>query len=597
MKRKYKILICTIISFVLCFGLTITSYAGFYTSWDGDLDTDFDIDSNYASTYPYFSTSYLSSYALSNALPNDFTGVNQSIFQASAYQISGYFTDLANPTDYYTSSSASIDISGLPLVLCGRRGSGSNANSLVWHRIESGSFVAIVDNWLCSTEPFSVYSIYNRNGINDASPLNQFCIKTDVDTAGTNNYYWYNLSTFFINGIVNASDFALMFTDFPIYMSTTSGDSGFSVYTDFTFLADNINYNYLLLDNIVDDPQAPEPIDNNWDIAKNYLNFRVSSYFVWDSFTKKFYHNMTFNWNEYMMNNLNYYNLNCYYYITYKDSTMPAVISYQHEPIINPFTTLAYANNHNAGTLPSQYTLGLFPDSFVDSNDNTWLSTYLSTIHRVVGTNETYININDFWDGSGNPITQFAGYVFDGAKRLSYVVPVVGDSIDEFKIHCMVTVGRSADSLGISGQQDYISGVYSVTHDCLTGKTTIESTQNQENLYPPEEGQEPSVITDSDGQNGTTISGGAHANAYGGNSNVTINAAENPFKSWSPEAVESLKETWDTIKEELDAHKNNSFMALMVESYKIIPDELWQVIILCGSVISIFAVVRFIRNK
>ena len=605
MKRKSRIL-CTLI---LC--LSVILSCSFVSFADGEsavadnstsIITAFDMPEEYITNYPYMNREVLQGYAQSNGLAYDFQmDYLSGLFdRVNDIQLRNGFSSLKAYTTFYTSAGTTIDVSGLPLCVT----SSVNGNNWACYLRFSGSGnIAIVNNYFVSTESFTIYAYQSNNGDYSINSSQLFRFKVfDINTPDANGLYKVTFLGNNENDYYYFRNTQLIFSNLPIYLSSISGNSGFTAsstsdISDFTFLSDNINYNYLLYDEIISDPQAPEipPSNDMWEESKNYLNFRMTSYFMWDNSSKMFYHNMNFNWNENMMLNPDYYYLNCYYYITYKDSSMPSVVTYQYSPIVRNLLDIAYSRHQNIGVVPSKYTLGLFPDEFYDTSENSWLSAYLGTIHRVVGTNTNLININDYWDRQATSIDEFGDYVFSGGRKLSYVLPIVGDTIEEFKIHCIVNVGRSADPLGVSGQQDFISGSYSATHDCLTAKTTVTSKDNENNLYPPEEGQAPSVIdSDNSGSSGNTTIGN---NAQGGNANVTVNTADNPFKNWSPEAVESLKETWDTIKEELDAHKNNSFMALMVESYKIIPDQLWQVIILCGSVISIFAVVRFIRNR
>ena len=561
------------------------------------LITAFDLPEEYSSSYPYMSRNVLKGYAQSNSLPYDVqeTFLSGLFYETNDIQRNNYFSSLKAFNVFYTQAQTTIDISSLPYAVLSSVG---GYNYAIYLRFSGEGKISIVNNYFVSDSPFIIYA-YN-------SPSNSFSIVTEdnlfrfrtfeVNTPDDNGLY--KITTLSNNQFYTNSP--IVFTNIPIYLSSSSGNSGFTASSDtdisnFTFLADNINYNYLLYNDIVSDPQEPEvpPTNNMWEESKNYLNFRMTSYFMWDNSTKKFYHNMSFNWNENMLLNPDYYYLNCYYYITYKDTSMPSVVTYQYSPIVSNLLDIAYNRHENIGIVPSKYALGLFPDEFYDTSENSWLSAYLGTIHRVVGTNTNLININDYWDRGASEIDEFGDYLFSGGRKLSYVVPVVGDTIEEFKIHCIINVGRSADPIGASGQQDYISGSYSATHDCLTAKTTVTSKDNENNLYPPEEGQLPSVIEkDNSGSSGTTNIG---TNAQGGN--ATVNIYNDPMSMWSPEVIKSVKDTFDFIQNQLSEYQDNNFMGFMVESYKIIPKAFWDMIILAGGVITGFAVIRFIRNK
>lgn len=591
--------------------MTLTSFAAFMPSWDGVLWSDYGLSEEYATNYNYFRSEYLSGYAQANNLPYDFNASNIStLFNSTSLQANNGFMSLANPKNFYSAPDQTIDISSLPIIVQGRSGNSSNnTKAIVWRRVSGDGKLAIVDNYLVSNSSFTLYTIGNRLDKAETT-YNNFCVSTVVDTADSNGLYKITLNNVFINGYENSSDFRLVFTDLPCYLSTTSGDSGFLGINDFTFLADNINYNYLLLDDIVNDPQAPDvPSDPWWDDAKHFLNFKVSSIYGWDtSGVDTVTHNMYFNWNSDMVMNPDYYVLNLVYRIDYKDSSMQNEKSYYYtsSDFIYKKNLEYLAYNTNSGRLINKYAMELPFSSFYDENNNSFSNDLKASITRMTGT--YFPSISSIIDTSNYELDAFWGIVtkqniasnkkLRGLKNLD--VSDVPTNVEVFKITSILSVGRVVNPdpgdvpLGGNIDTDYMSGYNVSQFNFLTGNTSVLQDDNKENLYPSEDEDLPSVIEpDEVIPSGDNYSGSN--NAYGGN--ATVNISTDPMGAWSPEVIKSIKDTFDFIQSQLSEYKDNNFLGFMIESYKIIPDPFWDMVILAGGVITGFAVIRFIRNK
>lgn len=613
MKRKSKIL-CTLI---LCFSLVFCSNFVSFADTDNStsLITAFNLPEDYSSSYPYMSSNILKGYAQSNGLPYDLQTdyTNGLFYYINDIQSRNAFSGLKTFITYYTDAQTTIDLSNLPLAVLSSVG---GSNYAIYFRFSGSGKIAIVNNYFVSDAAFTIYAYNSPNNDYSINSSDTFRFRTiNVDTSDANGLYKITFYNSNVNEYYYFRSCPILFTNLPCYLSSTSGDSGFTAssdldISDFTFLADNVNYNYLLYNNIVVDPQVPVGPDNPfWEDSKHFLNFKVSSIYGWDTAgTDTVTHNMMFNWNSDMVLNPDFYVLNLVYRIDYKDTSMLNEKSYYYtSPDFTYRKNLEYlAYNTNSGRLVNKYAMELPFSTFYDENNNSFSNDLKASITRMTGTYSP--TISSIIDTSNYELDYFWGIVtkqniannkkLRGLKNLN--VPDVPTNVEVFKITCVLSVGRVANPspgdvpLGGNVETDYMSGYNVSQFDFLSGNSSVLQDDNTQNLYPSDDENLPSVIEpDEVIPSGNNYSGSV--NAHGGN--ATVNIYNDPMSMWSPNVIKSIKDTFDFIESQLSEYKDNNFMGFMVESYKIIPKPFWDMIILAGGVITGFAVIRFIRNK
>ena len=465
-----------------------------------------------------------------------------------------------------------------------------------WTYIVSDGYCCIIDGYIASESPFHVFTNWRGN--------------SHVTTASQNGLYVYSMD----DG-VNWE--YIQFTDMDVFFKSSNGDTGYTTFSvndagDFSFSdarSSYYNFNYLKTGGLIVAPGDPSGSDFGVEDSYHYLNFNVSHAFVSTGFSK-FYHAMRFQWNESMIAHPEWYAIDTDTYFTYKDDHMSNAVQL-HVTDTGPISIQNLGILQGSGGSAPEYACEQFPvGSFYDSNNNS-LNYYISqTINRVTGTSSQYIDTSSW-------LTQVANLAANAAidltnKALGTQLPrdLIGTgyykAINEYnsvievcKITSYVRVGRikNPETMEI----DYWSGDGIASYNFVDGSMSIDSSDNNVNLYPPESGLPDSVISSGSGTGGGVSYGGSN-NAYaqggqGGNASVVINPEQTPYKM---DMIDygRMKDIFDTVSMQFqNVQDNNGFIPVIQEAYEAMPPQLWQMFLIGFGVITATATVRFVRNK
>lgn len=568
-KICWRPLVCFLVVLAVVFGYCGEAFAAFYEGWGGILYQDYDMTAEEAANYSYPDINTITSFASANSLAYDFnfTG-SRNIYQG----VSGLqFSTLENPTTYYVAGGSNFSVADLPIVVTFK----PYGSHLVWHRVSGSGKLAVFNNYIVSDQAFTVYSIYNRSGFNDAWQLSQFCKTTEANTANEYGYYAFDLDSFYIDGIVNQNGFRLAFTDLYINLTTTSGDSGSTGWADYTIGSDNVDYNYLIESDMIPDPQAPLPANPVGNLIEQNTYANLTAY-VSGQDAVSLMCDMNFRLPTYVRHNANYYKVRAEYAVyvsTTNSSALARVYNWEHDIPMTSITGYGVSNNYDDA---DSYTDII---SFNDLEDSTGatlkerLREYWST---ETGASQEYYN--------DNSVISYGVRHVSGSRSFGGYKLGEGFSIDS--MYCVA-------NLYIVSTEGNNSGSYSCKFDMLEG--TQEILQNEIGVRDVD--GTPTYFPVEGGSGGTNVGNGG---IYIREGDVTVRVeGQGQFEPYimDPGDYANMKDLVDTLKDEYDEENENGFLMVVGRFYSILPEGIWRILYIGIGLVTFTAVVRFVRNR
>ena len=534
MKKTMKMKVCdfiytfrhclaflTILCFILFYGIASYAWSSvtlYYTAFGNP--TTFDVYySTSGSVAPLIYSNMKNAYTGSDIIPNNFANTASGASFAQTWSnvqanIPVYSTLTAQNTSY---ENLNFDLSTAKHVFYDFTyyGDPTNNTGVFYIYQDTQGDIAFVNDYLVSTVPFYIFQAEN------GQPYGNIWYQ---DVASSRGFYECAITDF-----MYLTSYAFMNTDIPIYLSSTSGGTGFTSLSDFSFSGNNINFNTSITDGSMVDPNAPEPeVESD---AKYNLTFRDATYYT-GSGLNRFWHNNNFTFTEYQINNPTYYRLRFSYRVDFSNN-LGLDSQYFYTPTSDIQLAYFLGQSNRLGT-GSRIGVPLSSDWFVNSNGQTLTNAIISTINTVTGENVNYINPNGLFENIIEWVTGDHNYFWgsDSGSNLQSVTPRYDGVITKFKIYGEVSLYNEVNS-------NYESGSYIDSHDFLTGQGKVESTDN---TIPPYEESPVPVYTQlpTDGSGGvSTGSGSAVAIIEKGANQITVYGGSNqggfmmPSQDWS----------------------------------------------------------------
>ena len=434
-----------------------------------------------------------------------------------------------------------------------------------------------------------------------------------------NQYFYVNVSSQWNNGFYvfyPDNNMSVILTDMPIYIRSDNGVTGFTQFSDdaqndFSFENENFDFNYLINNGDITDPNGTPPESEIEKVSKSYMDFLATDDYCGEALSEM-HHNINFNPNEYMRLHGEQFQIVVEHSATYKGSDMQTAVNFtMPEQTIKVDMLLAQSRN-------GEFNIHLDLHDMVDSNGTDVRQYILNTMHSPSGCQlPIYMNnVNILGDVGQTAVDAIDDLTPLNLSRYTTKQLVVfgnqyNNYIDEFYITSKIYV-RSAPP-----DYTYESGFNLTSYNVKSGEYEIKQNDGSKNLYPPSENPytdgQPSVIP-SGGGSGTdlTVNSGGVSNILKDLANATANAiiesgaiqnTINPTQTAYGGSIESgavtvqtggggfqiSNQDWNeygTLVEEMasdmtDLQSDNgvvSFMGAIKTTYEMLPSKLWTLI-------------------
>lgn len=423
---------------------------------------------------------------------------------------------------------------------------------------------AFVDNYLVSDKPFYIFQQADNQPFgNDYS----------VFSASANGFYCASIDSF-----AYTTSLFFMFSDIDIFLSSVSGGSGFTSFsessTDFSFSDVNsyVNFNYQKTGGDFIDPNAPLPDpDETSIISPDGLNYVYGTVEVQFSGAENGFILATYDFklNPYMLAHPEEYSFHMDH--TIKLLTTSGDDSFLESVDINISDILAHNDQVYNRSIPFS--------SLLNNNDQSLTWFLRESVWNSIGLNTQYYNNGSVLSyGRGTP----SGSRTFGKFTLGVSEPFI-NLIESAKFYysCYFVWHGSPETRSgkLSGWKDLIS---------KNNRTTENSISN--NAYPP---------SDNLNNNYPSIgSGGTSGGTSGGNVNVVVNNGSGftPF-TLDDVSYANVKSMFNDIKDFVDSTSENSFWAVLKRTFDYLPDAIWTYIIISVAVICGFSVARYVLRR
>lgn len=586
------------ISFILCFGFSFSSYASNLVNDSSIIQDYYSIDSS----MPYLqNTTVVSMYSSSG-------GVSSNVLWPSGYNL---FT--TNIGSYWDNNKFSSFLS-FPLAL-----SITEDTTNITYNLSSYDFMAFPNYNSNGMYYFYFYSdsdcVFMDGSVYSESPINYALFYVSW---GTLNYLALSGGTASCYGSVNEASsngfyvcpvlsrlsyrWYPVFCTMPIYQPSSDGFSGFTSIDNFDFssMDDYYNFNYQITGNYFVDPNAPEPVLPSQD--KYNLKFKVTSFYAADDY-EKFYENFRFNWNTYTLDHPESYYFCSNYNVVYQDDTMNQPVTFYYGSNDYPgqifsdnLVSMAYRGKNN-GVIPTTWSWGLNLSGFRDQNGKS-LDRYISeTINRVTGTHVDFAEPSTIFTAINGDLTDVLNWIT--ATPIYSVIPLYESYIVKFVVtgeHWLSTGSPDWDGDNISEVE---SNHYISSYNFLSGNTDIISTDNVNEPYESEDSSfvPSSIASGGSGGGASNIYNAPNATATATGGNVTVNMGNSDPYHIEQVDYDNIGEVFDTVKRDMSRESGNGFFQVIAHVFAFIPSQIWQVLLTGITVITAVSVIRFVRNK
>lgn len=462
----------------------------------------------------------------------------------------------------------------------------NSSNGFIYMMFGSDSPVVFVDGYAVSQSPIIYvcgYYQYSNNSLLQIDPFSP--LVSEINSASDNGLYCVAFRQGYDYPCPN-------FTNMPVYISSSDGDTGFETFTsastDFSF--DNLesyhNFNIQMTNNMFTDPNVPVPdegLDMTNLIEKNaYANLTAYISGYNDSSCQL---HMNFSLPEFIRHNPQYYSVN----VRIRTSAQAENSNHDYGLHVfeNVYTIPMTAIVGYGGRTPVNNTVSGVVGNFnqlIDFDDllenERSLSDYLADIWAEYS-NST---ISYYRDGD---VISYGGSNPSGGSN-SFGGYQLNPNIDHFASTMFAQI-KIVSSTG------YQTGSYYTTFNLLTGEQSIM--QNEIGVRPDSNGDPEYIVVEKEGSSSPSY-GGPVAYGYGGSvGNITINSGEQYKYTISAGSVEAYNGMIDDIKEEMAGLSDNNFFQIMGRTLGFIPSAFWYYLALGSGVIVFSAIVRFVLRR
>lgn len=554
---------------VFCYGFDSSAAETYFYEYFGVDPSEI---RNFPDAYDY----EMKTYATVHNLPSDF---NNSLGYSRTSLKNDFGFGIVQYWNNFSSGNVSVDMTNFYTSITSTSGSGGVQNGMVERLQFSSNYFAVVDRYYVSDAPFKIYQNMFYTRTSDSAfwyqgPQQVF----DINTPDSKGYYKFD----WVYNYTGAFRLNLYMTDMPLYKSTTSGNSGFSSYDDFSFMADNVNYNIWFGDGLIVDPRPPAVVPTQ---SERYLNTSINANLS-GSFPDALYCEYTFGFNNYMHLNKNQYKFNVEYDLNIGTNSS-GVLSFEKSEIYNLADVL--------GTY-DWFMRPIDLDSFSGANGFSDPMDFLEFLHaQITGTGSEYYDPGD-WSYSGSNFDPIYGLTSDYSRATNK--PLINGKLvganklttANITIRCYLSTNNGID--------DYNSGVYMYNYDFLDGSGQVLQNDSIVNLNPPDGGS--LNITPYSGNNNNS-SGGWLNQVFSPQFIIENMVGKDgglyPY-TMSYEDFGNLRDVFEYINTQYaEIGEPNNFIEVLRTAYSFIPQQLWHVIFVGVGCITAFATIRFVRNK
>lgn len=529
-------------------------------------------------------------YELSGGVWNNLiTPSNYPIPDSQSNQISSFYTTDRTSTQRRFMILDSVTI-GQSTVQFDRKAyymsswSWASADSQKWlynYRIQGSGHFGYINTYVVSDSPFVVG--YVRARAYDGNVVTVGIV--EVDTVSANGLYLFNTQW---------QPTSVPLTNLHIYIPSSDAKSGFTYFTDqdtdFDFADANYDFNNLIANNEIYNPDAPE-IDP--DAPEPYAQYGMNNTFgdvkvqIKSVSQDLITFNYSFGLNPYMLSHLDEYS----FVMNYRIFCDPA----NEFPLDDKNFYIKEERRLDEllsdGDTTYHRSIGI--REFL-TEENLSLATYLRDIYQAkYNTTQTYLN---------NSVLTYDVDLLYGLDAKTYTFkefkhvlrPEYYEQINTMKFYydCyFVWHGEPETTSGhLSGWKDMKSkNSYTTRNDIATNYNP--PTEEEQEMYP--------VQTDNS-NSGTTNNGTVF---YDGD--VIVNTSGGNMTPYTLDQVSyaNVKNMLEDIKDFVDSTSDNSFWAVLTRVLKptsfggYIPDKIWEYITISVAVICGFAVVRYVLRR
>lgn len=480
-------------------------------------------------------------------LPTSITVSNTTVnFPSTAYYFSGYAWNSASSQQFFYNFRAS--------------GSGHFA-------IVNQYGVSTQRPIVISDQPFVVgYTRYMAyfGTINVVGLVN-------VDTLSENGFYVYDAG-----GVLGCG-----LTNIPIYCPSSDGKSGYTNYsstsTDFSFSGDNFNFNNLLANDIVIDPnppqENPDEVQPFSSLGLNFVFGSVDPEFISASDDSGIFAEYNFHLNSYMLTHPDEFTFHMEYDVIATTVIGDGKFEY------NRSITVSDILKNNDQT----FAHNMRWYDFEDANDYN-LGQLLNRIYTNAGNqSSSYTDGAVISYGAGR-----AGSTRTFGKMTSGVRNLYDNDISSMKFYytCYFVW---------HGEPETTSGKLKGWKDLKSANNNTTQNDISNNYYPPSSDVASQYPSNSGGSGGNTTNNGGVFN----DGDVIIYDNDGLWTPYTLDQVSyaNVKDMFDDIREFIDSTSDNSFWGVISRTFSYIPAKIWQYITITVAVICGFAVVRYVLRR
>lgn len=603
---RYRHCLAFLTTIVFLFVYGMSAWADTFTGTD--LSTNLNDWYHMNSTYYGLDKTAVLDHAFADGFDTSKITTSWSALASNQQNFAGYFDNTLSYSlvvvDGITNSTAGIDyeFSGVQYhaYMCF---SSDSTNSVSIALLGTGNFAYVFwnnHNWVVSDAPFTA-------GIHQKYPSGGNYNIVNVTTASANGLYM----------LTNYDGFRTIFVDMPIYVPSSDGSSGFTTFTasttDFSFSDENYDFNYILKEDLVVNPNAPSNIPTVVNPnSKYYMNAGLNTYFYGNSLHN---FNIGYNWTG-----NNYLDLHPEQFNVHTDLRVTFGYGSRSQEIFSTSLEYPYSYVRNG---KYEHSLDLLTFKNTDSQGSpgipnyTLYEAYSRALCDITETSQSYVDTVIDASFSYGPVSIGGSYENEMILKDSFVKSEeIPDGVYDFVIY--------ADTYLVATDIDRThSGTFSNHYNFINGDLSTDLNNITHNYYPPESSGDPSLpsstinpVSNTSG-NSNTATGGSVVNAFdhlaqaaaeamggaggaGGSSYVTVNGSGGTYNGFvlTPEGSLAYAEILQTTTNMLNSTTtNNSFLQAVAKVYSMLPQEVWNFMMLGVGTVATIQIYRVARPR
>lgn len=369
-------------------------------------------------------------------------------------------------------------------------------------------------------------------------------------------------------------------TNMPIYLGSSDKSTGFYTLDEFSFSNNNQQFNYLLTNGEVDDPVGGGGSSVS-DQTKVNLKFRDDAYYVGTGLNA-IYHVNKFTFNEYQIDNPLQFKIKTDYKIHFKNNLGVDDYFFYSPGDVELSNFLAQSSRLNQG---NKLVVPLHSNYFVNQSGTRLTNYIISTINHVTDESVEYINPNGLFETIIHWTDTINQWAF-GDGELTSGIPIIKNIydgvIEDFTIYSEISIYAKDD-------EAFTSYPYKDSHSFVTGKSSVDSTENTTSPYSSDLPDVPSsgFVSDQSGNSGINASGNSAVatiqkgavqivNNVGGNSSGGFMISNQDWNEYG-NLIESMSADMRSLTQDEGA---SGVFAMCKKAYEVFPAKIWSLIAL-----------------